>query len=159
MEWQQENFIISTDKNKLDLPYIHQFLSNESYWAEGIPFDIVKKSIENSLCLGIYDGEKQIGFARIITDEATFGYLADVFVDAAYRGKGLSKWLMNVISNLPFRRLLRNFMLGTKDAHKLYEQFGFTPLKEPNRFMQVHQPNIYKMKAKELEEKSQNPNA
>lgn len=153
MEWQQENFIISTDKSKLNVNYIHQFLSKESYWAAGIPYAIVEKSIENSLCLGIYDREKQIGFARIITDEATFGYLADVFIDSTYRGRGLSKWLMEVISNLPFRRNLRNFMLGTKDAHKLYEQFGFTPLKAPERFMQVHQPNIYTLKEKELEEK------
>jgi GNAT superfamily N-acetyltransferase len=153
MEWRQENFIISTDKNKLDVPYIHQFLSNESYWAEGIPFDIVKKSIENSLCLGIYDGKKQIGFARIITDEATFGYLADVFVDTAYRGRGLSKWLMQIITNLPFMPLLRRFMLATKDAHKLYEQFGFTPLTLPERFMQLHHPNVYAVKTKELEGK------
>ena len=144
MEWQQENFIISTDKNKLNLTYIHQFLSNKSYWAEGIPFDIVKKSIENSLCLGIYDGEKQIGFARIITDEATFGYLADVFVDAAYRGKGLSKWLMNVICDLPFMPLLRRFMLATKDAHGLYRQFGFEELTYTDRWMHKHRPNAYK---------------
>ena len=155
MEWQQENFIISTDKSKLNINYIHQFLSNESYWAAGIPYAIVEKSIENSLCFGIYDREKQIGFARIITDEATFGYLADVFIDKEYRGRGISKWLMHVISNLPFRRNLRNFMLGTKDAHKLYEQFGFTPLRAPERFMQVHQPNIYTLKEKELKEKEQ----
>ena len=155
MEWQHENFIISTDKSKLNLHYIHQFLSTESYWAEGIPLTIVEKSIANSLCFGVYEGEKQIGFARIITDEATFGYLADVFIDKEYRGRGISKWLMNVISNLPFRQNLRNFMLGTKDAHKLYEQFGFTPLKSPERFMQVHQPNIYTLKEKELKEKEQ----
>ena len=155
MEWQHENFIISTDKSKLNVHYIHQFLSNESYWAAGISYTIVQKSIANSLCFGVYDGEKQIGFARIITDEATFGYLADVFIDKEYRGRGISKWLMHVISNLPFRRNLRNFMLGTKDAHKLYEQFGFTPLKAPERFMQVHQPNIYTLKEKELKEKEQ----
>ena len=155
MEWQHENFIISTDKSKLNLHYIHQFLSNESYWAEGIPLTIVEKPIANSLSFGVYEGEKQIGFARIITDEATFGYLADVFIDKEYRGRGISKWLMNVISNLPFRQNLRNFMLGTKDAHKLYEQFGFTPLKAPERFMQVHQPNIYTLKEKELKEKEQ----
>ena len=150
MEWQQKNFLISTDKSKLNIHYIHQFLSNESYWAAGIPYAIVETSIANSFCFGIYDGEKQIGFARIITDEATFGYLADVFVDTAYRGRGLGKWLMAIISDLPFRKLLRNFMLGTKDAHQLYEQFGFTPLKAPERFMQVHHPNIYKVKEKEL---------
>ena len=159
MEWQQENFVISTDKSKLDIPYIHNYLSSESYWAAGIPYQIVEKSIANSLCFGIYDGDKQIGFARIITDEATFGYLADVFVDTAYRGRGLSKWLMQIISNLPFRRVLRNFMLGTKDAHKLYEQFGFTPLKAPERFMQVHHPNVYKVKGKELEEKENKQNS
>src|SRR5215212_5926175 len=120
MEWQKENFIISTDKSKLDIFYIHQFLSNESYWALGIPLEIVEKSIDHSLCFGMFDGEKQIGFARIITDEATFGYLADVFIDSIYRGQGLSKWLMEVIMQLPFIPLLRRFMLGTKDAHGLY---------------------------------------
>ncbi len=159
MEWQRENFIISTDKSKLNIHYIHQFLSNESYWAAGIPYAIVEKSIANSLCFGVYDAEKQIGFARIITDEATFGYLADVFVDTAYRGRGLGKWLMEIISDLPFRKLLRNFMLGTKDAHKLYEQFGFAPLKAPERFMQVHQPNIYKVKEKGLEETQEKRNS
>jgi GNAT superfamily N-acetyltransferase len=144
MEWQRENFVISTDKSKLDVAYIHQFLSEESYWAANIPLQIVERSIEHSICLGVYDGEKQIGFARIITDQATFGYLADVFIDARYRGKGLSKWLMRIISGLSFMPLLRRFMLGTKDAHKLYEQFGFTPLTLPERFMQVHRPEAYK---------------
>ena len=143
MEWQKENFIISTDKSKLDIFYIHQFLSNESYWALGIPLEIVEKSIDHSLCFGMFDGEKQIGFARIITDEATFGYLADVFIDSIYRGQGLSKWLMEVIMQLPFIPLLRRFMLGTKDAHGLYEQFGFTPITMPERFMQIHRPNAY----------------
>lgn len=144
MEWQQEKFIISTDKTKLDISYVHQFLSKESYWAANIPLEIVKKSIEHSICFGVYDAEKQIGFARIITDQATFGYLADVFIDGAYRGRGLSKWLMQTISSLPFMPLLRRFMLGTKDAHKLYQQFGFTPLTFPERFMQVHNPEPYK---------------
>ena len=143
MESQQENFIISTDKSKLDIPYIHQFLSNESYWAPGIAYDLVEKSIENSFCFGIYEGEKQIGFARIITDEATFGYLADVFVDVSYRGKGLGKWLMDIIINLPFVSLLRGFMLATKDAHTLYEQFGFASLSNPERFMRLHRSNVY----------------
>jgi GNAT superfamily N-acetyltransferase len=149
MEWQRENFIISTDKSKLNIPYIHRFLTNESYWAAGVPLSIIEKSVENSLCLGVYEGEKQIGFARIITDEATFGYLADVFVDTAYRGRGLSKWLMLIITELPFMPLLRRFMLATKDAHKLYEQFGFTPLTFPERFMQIHQPDVYKINKQE----------
>ena len=143
MEWQQENFIISTDKSKLNIHYIHQFLCNESYWAAGIPYAIVEKSIANSLCFGIYDGEKQIGFARIITDEATFGYLADVFVDTAYRGQGLGKWLMEIVSKLPFVSLLRGFMLATKDAHSLYEQFEFTSLSNPERFMRRQRSNPY----------------
>ena len=144
MEWQRENFIISTDKSKLDIPYIHQFLSKESYWAVNIPLHLVEISIEHSICFGIYNKEQQIGFARIITDQATFGYLADVFVDINYRGIGLSKWLMQIITDLPFMPLLRNFMLGTKDAHRLYGQFGFVPLTTPERYMRVHKPDVYK---------------
>ena len=143
MEVKKGSFTISTDKSRLDIPYIHQFLSKESYWAANIPLHIVKTSIEHSLCFGVYDGEKQIGFARLITDQAVFGYLADVFIDAAYRGRGLSKWLMQIIFELPFIPLLRSFMLGTKDAHKLYEKFGFTPLTSPERYMRVHRPDAY----------------
>ena len=152
MEWQKDEFTISTDKSKLDTLYVHQFLSKQSYWAANIPLDIVKTSIDNSLCLGVYHAGKQIGFARIITDEATFGYLADVFIDPNYRGKGLSKWLMQVIMSLPFLKVVRRFMLATQDAHGLYEQFGFTPLTFPERFMQVHRPNAYTQSG---EEKSQ----
>jgi GNAT superfamily N-acetyltransferase len=144
MEWQKENFTISTDKNKLDIPYIHRYLSKESYWAANVPLDIVQRSIDQSLCFGIYDGEKQIGFARIITDEATFGYLADVFIDVSYRGRSLSKWLIQVILELPFIPVLRRFMLATRDAHGLYEQFGFTPITMPELFMQIHRPDAYK---------------
>jgi GNAT superfamily N-acetyltransferase len=151
MEWQKENFTISTDKNKLNIPYIHRFLSEESYWAANIPIEIVEKSIAHSICLGIYDGDKQIGFARIITDEATFGYLADVFIDTDYRTKGLSKWLMEVIMELPFIPLLRRFMLATKDAHGLYEQFGFAPVTFPERLMQVHRPDVYEIRDKKRE--------
>ena len=150
MEWQRENFIISTDKGKLNIPYIHQFLAIESYWAANIPLHIVETSIEHSFCFGVYDGEKQVGFARLITDQATFGYLADVFIDVGYRGRGLSKWLMQIISDLPFIPLLRNLMLGTKDAHKLYEQFGFTPLTSPERYMRVHRPDAYKLSNHEV---------
>jgi GNAT superfamily N-acetyltransferase len=154
MEWQRENFIISTDKSRLNIDYIHQFLSKESYWAANIPLHIVTTSIEHSLCFGVYDGEKQIGFARLITDRAVFGYLADVFIDAAYRGRGLSKWLMQIITDLPFMPLLRSFMLATKDAHKLYEQFGFTSLNSPERFMRVHREDVYKPKDENVERPS-----
>jgi len=129
------DFIISTDKTKLDVVLIHRYLCAESYWAKNIPMQIVEKSIEGSLCFGIYHNTKQVGFARVITDQATFGYLADVFVIEEYRGRGLSKWLMEVIMNHPGLQGLRRWLLATKDAHGLYAQFGFTPLDKPERIM------------------------
>lgn len=143
MEWTKDDFSISTDINKLDIHYIHHFLS-KSYWAENIPFDVVKRSADGSLCFGVYHQEKQIGFARVITDEATFAYLCDVFIDEAHRGKGLSKWLMDVILAYPGLQGLRRFMLATKDAHGLYQQFGFMPLTYTERWMHLHQPDVYK---------------
>jgi GNAT superfamily N-acetyltransferase len=131
----KENFIISTDKEKLDTVFIHAYLSGESYWSKNIPYDVLLKSIEGSVCFGVYDGEKQIGFARVITDGATFGYLADVFIIHAYRGIGLSKWLMKCILEHPGLQGFRRWMLATKDAHGLYKQFGFEPLKNPERIM------------------------
>jgi len=142
IEWQNGSYTISTDKSKLDIPYIHQFISH-SYWAENIPVEVVQRSIEGSLCFGLYDGKKQIGFARVISDMATFAYLADVFVDDQYRGQGLSKWLMEIIMSHPNLQGLRRFMLGTKDAHGLYAKFGFTSLSQPERWMQKHFPDIY----------------
>jgi len=130
-------FLYSTDKSKLDVNYIHHFLSEESYWAKHIPMDIVKKSIDGSLCFGIYEGEKQVGFARVITDYATFGYLADVFVDNNYRGKGLSKHLIQFIMASDVVKGLRRFMLATLDAHTLYEQFGFERLEGDKRLMGI----------------------
>ncbi|MBL0182198.1 MAG: GNAT family N-acetyltransferase [Chitinophagaceae bacterium] len=129
------DFIISTDKTKLDVVLIHRYLCTESYWAKNIPMPIVEKSIEGSLCFGIYHKDKQAGFARVITDHATFAYLADVFVVEKYRGRGLSKWLMEVIMNHPGLQGLRRWLLATKDAHGLYAQFGFTPLDKPERIM------------------------
>lgn len=130
-------FLYSTDKSKLNLDYIHHFLSKESYWAKNIPIEIVKQSIDGSLCFGVYENNKQVGFARVITDYATFGYLADVFIDKDYRGKGLSKELMTFIKEQEVIKKLRRFMLATLDAHSLYEHFGFNSLKEPNRFMEI----------------------
>lgn len=132
-----EPYIISTDHEKLDMNYIHHFLSTESYWAKNIPLDIVKQAVQGSLCFGVYENDKQIGFARVITDYATFGYLADVFIDKHYRGKGLSKALMNEIMAHQNIKKLRRFMLATLDAHSLYTQFGFTQLSEPNRFLEI----------------------
>lgn len=139
----KEDYTISTDKNTLNIPYIHQFLTT-SYWAEGIPVDTVQRSIKGALCFGVYKGQQQIGFARVISDLATYAYLADVFIDEEHRGKGLSKWLVKVILEYPDLQGLRRFELGTRDAHGLYAQFGFTPLPNPEIFMQIRFPDVYK---------------
>jgi GNAT superfamily N-acetyltransferase len=137
MEKQVNNYLFSTDKSKLQAEYIHHYLSVESYWAKNIPIDIVKTSIEGSLCFGIYLNEQQIGFARVITDNATFGYLADVFVDKDHRGKGLSKELMRFILEQDIMKKLRRFMLATLDAHSLYAQFGFESQEGNKRLMGI----------------------
>ena len=143
MDWQKDEFTISTDKAKISLEYLHQYLCFQSYWAKGIPFDTVKKSIAGSLCFGIYKEHQMVGFARMITDGATFAYLADVFVDENYRGLGLSKWLMEAILAHPDLQGLRRLMLATRDAHGLYRQFNFTDLTHPENFMQIHNPDPY----------------
>lgn len=137
LENQINDYTISTDKSKLDIEYIHHFLSVESYWAKNIPIEIVKASIEGSLCFGVYHQGIQIGFARVITDYATFGYLADVFIDKDYRGKGLSKELMKFIMEQEVIKKLRRFMLATLDAHSLYAQFGFESQEGNKRLMGV----------------------
>jgi GNAT superfamily N-acetyltransferase len=131
------DYLFSTDKEKLQLEYVHQYLSEESYWAKNIPIEIVKRSIEGSVCFGVYLNEHQIGFARVITDNATFGYLADVFIDKNYRGKGLSKELMKFIMEQDFIKKLRRFMLATLDAHSLYAQFGFESQEGNKRLMGI----------------------
>jgi GNAT superfamily N-acetyltransferase len=130
-------FLYSTDKTKLNIECIHYFLSKESYWAKNIPIELVKTSIEGSLCFGVYYQAKQIGFARVITDYATFGYLADVFIDKDFRGKGLSKELMKFIMEQDVIKKLRRFMLATLDAHSLYAQFGFESQEGNKRLMGV----------------------
>jgi len=134
----KNEFNISTDKNKINLDYVHQFLT-QSYWSPGTSMQIVKKAMEGSLCFGVYDNNKQVGYARVITDTATFAYLADVFIDENYRGRGLGKWLVNVILKHPDLQGLRRIILTTKDAHKVYEQCGFTPVTNPERYM-VYNP-------------------
>ena len=141
----REGYSISTDPGKLELKFIHDYLY-KSYWSEEIPVDIVEKSIRGSLCFGVYQGSRQVGFARMITDKATFAYLADVFIDEAHRGKGLSKWLMETIMSHPELQGLRRILLATRDAHTLYHQFGFRPLDRPESIMQFHVPGIYKKK-------------
>jgi len=138
------SIIISTDKSKLDIPLIHKYLSEESYWAKNIPLEIVKRSIENSLCFGVYEHGNQIGFARITTDYSTFAYMADVFILAGHRGKGFSKQLVQYIMNYPSLQGLRRWMLGTFDAHELYRKYGgFKELENPSRFMEIAYPKMY----------------
>ena len=134
-EWRRGEYIISTDKRRLDLSVVHGFLTS-SYWAAGIPIEIVKKSIEHSLSFGVYKGDKQVGFARVITDYATFAYIGDVFILEDYRGQGLSKWLMQVIADHPELQGLRRWLLLTRDAHGLYKKTGFVEPKTPERSME-----------------------
>jgi N-acetylglutamate synthase-like GNAT family acetyltransferase len=143
MNFIKDRFIISTEKEKFDIDFIYSFL-NRTYWAEGISREIVRRSIEGSLCFGLFENDKQIGFARMVTDKATFAYLADVFIIEEYRGRGLSKWLMEVIMSHPDLQGLRRIMLATRDAHELYKKFGFTPLNNVDRWMHIHDPGIYK---------------
>jgi GNAT superfamily N-acetyltransferase len=135
-------YLISTDKRLLDLPVIHSFLTT-SYWAEGIPFEIVKKSIEHSLNFGVYKEGKQVGFARVITDYVTYAYISDVFILEDYRRQGLSKWLMQVIADHPELQGLRRWSLHTRDAHELYRKTGFTKPKNPERYMEKTDSDVY----------------
>ena len=135
-EWQRDDYVITTDNKRLDLKFIHDFLSNHAYWALGRSFDTVRRSLEHSLNFGIFKGGEQIGFARVVTDYATFGWVADVFVIDSYRGKALGKWLMEVIANHRDLQGFRRWVLATKDAHELYRKFGFTELQYPDRFME-----------------------
>lgn len=139
-EWKNGEYTISTDPKILNLPLIHKFLSESSYWATERPMDVVERSIQNSLCFGIYHGKEQIGFARVITDYATFAWIADVFVLPEHRGHGLSKWLMDIIIGHPELQGFRRWVLATKDAHELYRRYGFTELKRPERFMERFDP-------------------
>lgn len=135
-------FLISTDRAKLDLDVIHRFLAR-SYWAAGVPRATVARSIENSLCFGVYDGAEQVGFARIISDFATFAYIADVFILEPYRERGLGKELMASIMAHPDLQGLRRWSLATRDAHGLYAQYGFTALENPSRMMEIANPEVY----------------
>ena len=139
---EDSHFTFSTDKPKLDPSVIHAFLT-ESYWSKGCSMDNVLRRIENALCFGVYDNDKQIGFARIITDKVTFAYIADVFILENYRGQGLSKQLMTFILEQPDLQNLKRWLLATRDAHGLYTQFGFTPLSNPDMWMDIMNPNAY----------------
>ena len=127
----------------MDIDLIHSFLTR-SYWAEGISKEIIRRSIDGALCFGVFENDRQVGFARMITDRATFAYLADVFIIEEYRGLGLSKLLMEVIMSHPDLQGLRRMMLATRDAHELYKKFGFTPLNNVDRWMHIHHPDVYR---------------
>ena len=137
-----EKYEITTDKSRMSVKAAHAFLS-QAYWSPGIPLATVQKAIDNSLCFAVLAGREQVGFARIVTDKATFAYLADVYVVEAHRGKGLAKRMILAIRQHDELQGLRRFMLATRDAHSLYAQFGFTPLSSPVRFMELHDPNAY----------------
>ncbi len=136
------SFTVSSDKSKLDPSVIHGFLT-ETYWAKGCSMDNILRRIDNSMCFGVYDGDIQVGFARVITDQASFAYLADVFILENYRGRGLSKQLVAFIMAEPRLQNLRRWLLATQDAHGLYAQFGFTPLSNPEAWMAIVNPNAF----------------
>jgi GNAT superfamily N-acetyltransferase len=141
IEFSRGAYTTSTDPARLDLPLIYDFLVNRSYWAKGRSFETVQRSVQNSLCFGLYETLQQIGFARVVTDEATFAWLCDVFVLESHRGRGLGKWLVECVVEHPALKNIRRIMLATKDAHELYRKHGgFTALEEPEPWMQRVRP-------------------
>ncbi len=143
MEWQKDKFIITTNRDDLQIEVILDYLVNQSYWAGNRTFEQMETVINNSLCFGVYKDEKQIGFARVVTDFATFAYLGDVYILPEYQGNGLGKWLMEVISDHPDLQGFRRWVLATRDAHRLYEKYGFTEFKHPERWMEKAAPDAY----------------
>ena len=144
VEYRRGEFSISTDRERLSLNVVHGFLTS-CYWAKGIPREVVARSIAHSLCFGIYEGDAQVGFARVVSDFATMAYLGDVFVLESHRGRGLSKWLLECIVQHPALLNLRRWILLTRDAHELYSQFGFAKLKAPERYMELHRADVYEI--------------
>src|SRR5215831_2061417 len=145
-EWRRGEYVITTDPARVDLAVVHGFLTS-CYWAKGIPLETVRRSIAHSLNFSLHHGERQVGFARVITDYATFGYLGDVFVLESHRGRGLSKWLMQCIDEHPELQGFRRWVLLTRDAHGLYRQFGYHTPAKPDRYMERHSPDVYKPKS------------
>ena len=143
MQLTRENFTIDTDRDRLQFDVIQRFLEDESYWANRRTPEQTRTAIAHSICFGLYDGDAQIGFARVVSDQATFAYLGDVFVLPTYRGRGLSKWLMQAVIDHPDLQGLRRWVLATRDAHGLYEQYGFGILVHPDRWMERSAPDAY----------------
>ena len=147
MAWQRDAFEISDERGRLDIGAIHRYLSRESYWAAGISEALVARAIAHSLCFGLYRGAEQAGFARVVTDRATYAYLCDVYVEAAHRGRGLGKWLVGCVLDHPDLQGLRRMNLMTRDAHDLYRPFGFRAMPDASRYLEIHRPNVYKPEA------------
>jgi len=139
----RDGFTVSTDPARLDVDAIHAFLTT-AYWCEGIPRETVARSLAGSLCFGLYEGPRQIGLARVVTDFTTFAYLCDVYILPEFRGRGLGHWLMEHVMAHPDLQGLRRFSLVTRDAHELYRAFGFTEVQSPERHMEIVRPGIYK---------------
>jgi GNAT superfamily N-acetyltransferase len=148
VSWQKNNFVITTDKSELQIHRIHRFLSEEAYWCLGIPEKVVRKAIDGSHCFGLFDYSKeqkpQVGFARIVTDQATFAWVCDVYIENEYRGQGLSKWLVECFLRHPDLQSLRRICLATKDAHKLYEKYGFEVTQSPANWLEIKNNEIHK---------------
>ena len=136
--------VIDSNPHRLDMDVVHGFLTN-AYWSAGISREIIQRAVRNSICFGVYEDDRQVGFARVVTDQATFAYLADVFILESHRGQGLSKKLVAAIAADARLQGLRRWVLATRDAHGLYARFGFTPLVAPERFMELHNPDVYKI--------------
>jgi GNAT superfamily N-acetyltransferase len=138
----ENGYLVSSDPAKLDLGFVHGFLAN-SYWARSISREVVEQSVAGSLCFGVYDAGGQVGFGRVITDRATFAYIADVFIVDSRRGRGLAKLLLETILSHPDLKGLRRIQLVTRDAHGLYEKFGFRALENPGRHLEIVRPRVY----------------
>jgi len=143
MQITRDNLVIDTNRDRLDLDLIQRFFEKESYWAARRTAEQTRTAVENSICFGLYHDERQIGFARVVTDMATFAYLGDVFVLSEYRGQGLGKWLMETVMSHPDLQGLRRWVLATRDAHGLYRQIGFDGLRHPDRWMELCAPDAY----------------
>ena len=143
-EKQHGEYLISSDPKRLDLRFVHNWLATESYWCRGIPFEVVQRLVDHSLCFGVYhESGEQVGFGRVVTDYTTFAWLTDIFIIETHRGLGLSVILMEVIMDHPELQILRRWLLGTDFAHGLYRKFGFEDLDDPQNFLTLHRSNMY----------------
>lgn len=144
MEWRRGEYEVSDETRRIDAALVHAWLAGQSYWAENIPRETTERAIAHSLCFGLHHGGRQVGFARVVTDRATFGYLCDVFVAPEHRGKGQGRWLVSCVLQHPDLQYLRRLCLMTRDAHSLYRPFGFRAMKDPSRYLEIHRPDVYK---------------